>query len=300
MRQFRRVRFLMMIRMGCRSLFAGLFLSVFAGSVARTQPVLLQINPRVGDTLTVRMNQRVEITGTPTGCPSGDAAPRRNAKINPESRICAQPTRRMTTMMEVFSRAIVHKTGKEGAMVTTITDSIRTSVSNGAGKNAAPARVKGTNEEIDMRVAKDGGAEVVDEDASDELRAVFGQMPAVLSRKAVSPGDTWKRQMRIPLAGEAGATGLVSATFQLDSLGHNGDVAYISMHGNLSHDHMDGSVSELTGWLSGTMQLDRRLAWITDTHATIDATSTVPSSSGGAPMVVHTRVTQQLKASRTQ
>jgi hypothetical protein len=66
------------------------------------------------------------------------------------------------------------------------------------------------------------------------------------------------------------------------------------------HDHMDGSVSELTGWLSGTMQLDRRLAWITDTHATIDATSTVPSGSGGAPMVVHTRVTQQLKASRTQ
>jgi hypothetical protein len=290
----------MMIRMGCRSFIVGLLLPLVATSAAQAQPVLLQINPRVGDTLSVRMNQRVEMTGTPIGCPNGYATPRRNTNVNPESRLCAQPTRHMTTVMEVFSRAIVHKTGKEGALVTTITDSIRTSISNGAAKNAAPKRVKSKNDEIDMRVARDGGAEVVDEDASDELRAIFGQMPAVLSRKAVSPGDTWKRQMKIPLAGESGATGLVSATFQLDSLGHNGDVAYISMHGNLSHDHMDGSVSELTGWLSGTMQLDRRLAWITDTHATIDATSTVPGIAGAAPMVVHTRVTQQLKAFRTQ
>lgn len=289
-----------MIRMGCRSFVVGLMLPLIAGSAALSQPVLLQINPRVGDTLSVRMNQRVEMTGTPMGCPTGYATPRRNTKVNPDSRLCAQPARRMTTVMEVFSRAIVRKTGKEGALVMTITDSIRTSVSSGSEKNAAPVKVKNKNDKIDMRVAKDGGAEVIDEDASEELRAVFGQMPAVLSRKAVSPGDTWKQQMKIPLAGEAGASGLVSATFQLDSLGPKGDVAYISMHGNLSHGHMDGSVSELSGWLSGTMQLDRRLAWITDTHATIDATSTVPSTSGGAPMVVHTRVTQQLKASRTQ
>ncbi|HUQ48010.1 MAG TPA: hypothetical protein VM053_07175 [Gemmatimonadaceae bacterium] len=275
-------------------------LPLVIGSVAFAQPVLLQINPHVGDTLNVRMNQRVEMTGTSKGCPSGYVTPRRNGQVTPESRLCPQPTRHMTTVMEVFSRAIVRKTGKEGALVTTITDSIRTAVASGSAKNAAPVKARNKNDEIDMRVAKDGGAEVIDSDASDELRAIFGQMPAVLSRKPVSPGDTWKRQMKIPLAGEAGATGLVSATFQLDSLGHNGDIAYISMRGNLSHDHMDGSVSELTGWLSGTMQLDRRLAWITDTQATIDATSTVPGISGGAPMVVHTRVTQQLKAYRRQ
>jgi hypothetical protein len=290
----------MMIRMGCRSFVGGLLVTLIFGSIANAQSVLLQINPRVGDTLNVRMNQRVEMTGTPTGCPNGYSAPRRNTTVTPDTHLCTQAARHMTTIMEVFSRAIVHKTGKEGALVTTITDSIRTSLSSGNRKNPAPVKVKNKNEEIDMRVAKDGGAEVVDEDASDELRAIFGQMPAVLSRKAVSPGQTWKRQMKIPLAGEAGATGLVSATFQLDSLSHNGDVAYISMHGNLSHDHRDGSVSELTGWLSGTMQLDRRLAWITDTHATIDAMSTVPGVSGGQPMVVHTRVTQQLKAYRAQ
>lgn len=287
--------------MGSRPLIAVVCIGVITGAFGLgAQPVLLQISPHVGDTLIVRMNQRVEMTGTPTGCPSGFATPRRNSKVKPETRLCTEGIRHMTTVMEVFSRAIVHKTGKEGALVTTVTDSIRTSVSNGNAKSAAPTRVKTKNDEIDMLVAKDGGAEVVDEDATDELRAIFGQMPAVLSRKPVSPGETWKRQMRIPIAGEAGATGLVSATFQLDSIAHNGDIAYISMHGNLSHDHRDGSVSELTGWLSGTMQLDRRLAWITDTHAVIDATSTVHSGSAGSPMVVHTRVTQQLKAFRSQ
>ena len=263
------------------------------------QPVLLQIKPHAGDTLNVKLDQRVEMSGTPTGCPTGYSAPKRNARIPPETRLCAQGSRQMTTIMEVFSRAVIHKTDKDGALVTAVTDSIRTSMSHDGGKSAPPVRVKtGIDDQIDMRVATDGGAEVIDTDASDELRALFGQMPAMLSRKPVSPGDTWKRQMRIPIAGEAGAVGLVTATFQLDSIGRNGDIAYISMRGVLAHDHRDGSLSELSGSLRGTIQLDRRLAWITDTHAIIDATSTIQPPEGGAPMVVHTRVTQQLKAFR--
>jgi hypothetical protein len=276
--------------------------AIAVGSVATSlsaQPVLLQISPHAGDTLNVRLNQRVDMTGTPMGCPTGYVAPKRNAKVAPETRSCAQGTRQMTTIMEVFSRAVIHKTDRDGALVTAVTDSIRTAMSHDGGKSPAPARVKtGIDNEIDMRVATDGGAEVIDTDASDELRAIFGQMPAVLSRKPVSPGDTWKRQMRIPLAGESGATGLVTATFELDSIARNGDIAYISMRGVLAHDHRDGSLSELSGSLKGTMQLDRRLAWITDTRATIDATSRVQPPEGGAPMVVHTRVTQQLKAYR--
>jgi hypothetical protein len=289
----------MMIRMGSRSL---VFISAIAVGLASTQlsaqPVLLQINPHAGDTLNVRLNQRVEMSGTPMGCPTGYVAPKRHAK-SPGARACAEGTRQMTTVMEVFSRAVIHKTDRDGALVTAVTDSIRTSMSHDGGRNPAPARVNtGIDNEIDMRVATDGGAEVTDTDASDELRAIFGQMPAVLSRRPVSPGETWKRQMRIPVAGEAGATGLVTATFELDSIGRNGDIAYISMRGVLAHDHRDGSLSELSGSLKGTMQLDRRLAWITDTHAIIDATSTVQPREGGAPMVVHTRVTQQLKAYR--
>ncbi len=287
--------------MARRVVAAILFAACAATSSAlAAQPVLLQISPHVGDTLNVRMNQKVEMSGTPAGCPSAYPEPKTSAKVPPPTRPCSESTRQMTTVMEVFSRAIVHQAGREGALVTAVTDSIRTSVSQGTGKSPAPARVNSRNDEIEMRVAPDGGAEVVDEDASEELRTVFGQMPAVLSRKPVSVGDTWNRQMRIPIAGEAGASGIVTATFQLDSIGRNGDIAYISMRGRLSHDHSDGSRSELSGWLTGALQLDRRLAWITDTRATIDATSTVQPAAGGSPMIVHTRLTQQLKAARSQ
>jgi hypothetical protein len=290
----------MTIHMVSRRLVFAAAIAIFGTSTQVSgQAVLLQISPHAGDTLNVRLNQRVEMSGTPAGCPTGYVPPRRNTRVTPETRACAQGTRQMTTVMEVFSRAVIHKTDRDGALVTAVTDSIRTSMSHDGGKNPAPKRVKTQmDDEIDMRVATDGGAEVIDTDASDELRAVFGQMPAVLSRKPVSRGDTWRRQMKIPLAGEAGATGLVTATFQLDSIGRDGDIAYISMRGVLAHDHRDGSLSELSGSLRGTMQLDRRLAWITDTHATIDATSTVRTPEGSAPMVVHTRVTQQLKAYR--
>ncbi len=263
------------------------------------QPLLLQISPHAGDTLNVRMNQKVEMTGMPPGCVAHSARPRARAKLPDQTRTCEAATRQMTTVMEVFSRAIVRGSQHESALVTAVTDSIRTSVSSD-GRPGAPVRAKAPSDEIDMRVAKDGRAEVIDAKASDELRAVFGQMPAVLSQNPVSPGDTWTREMRIPTPAETGSTGLVSATFQLDSLGHNGDIAYISMKGKLSHDRSDGNASEFSGWLTGTMQLDRRLGWLTDTRATIDATSSVKSPTGGEPMIVHTRVTQQLKAFRSR
>jgi hypothetical protein len=43
------------------------------------------------------------------------------------------------------------------------------------------------------------------------------------------------------------------------------------------------------------MQLDRRLAWITETHATIDVQAVVKNSTTGQPMDVHTHVVQSLK-----
>jgi hypothetical protein len=198
--------------------------------------------------------------------------------------------------MEVFSRAIVLRTSSDGANVLTVTDSIRTSLSSGSARAGKPRRVRGNRGNIELKVATDGGAEIVDADASGEVRAIFGEMPATLSRRPVSVGDKWERQMRVPVSAEAGTTGLVRATFQLDSLGRNGDVAFISMRGTLSHDRVDGRTSELEGWLAGTMQLDRRLAWITDTRAVIDVESTVRPATGGQQMRVRTRITQVLRA----
>jgi len=252
------------------------------------QPVLLQIRPRIGDTLTVWMKQKVEMTGTPAGCVASKAQSRTEA--------CSGQTRTMTNVMEVFSRAIIQKGWRGGTTVLALTDSIRTSNSPGIGKPTKPVRVRGRDNVFELRVSTDGGAEVVNENASEELRAMFGQMPATLSRKPVSVGDTWTRQMRLPIAGKAGAFGLVRATFELDSLGRNGDMAYISMRGTLTHDRKDGSDSELGGSITGSIQLDRRLAWITETRAVIDVTSVVNPTTGGGPMRVRTKITQLLQA----
>ena len=279
-----------------RALASAIFIALVPSSFAWGQSVLLQIRPRVGDTLSVRMDQRVEMTGVPTGCVTGYSGPRRGTNSDARPRPCSEATRHMTSVMEVFSRAIILRTSGESALVLAVTDSIRTSLSSGNAKAAKPTRVRANSGSIELKVAPDGGAEVVDTDASEELRAVFGQMPATLSRKPVAVGDKWVRQMRIPISAEAGATGLVRATFRLDSLGRNGDVAYISMTGTLSRDHQDGSGPELDGWLSGTMQLDRRLAWITDTRAIIDVESTVRPTTGGQPMRVRTKITQVLRA----
>jgi len=202
----------------------------------------------------------------------------------------------MTTVTELYSRAIVLGPSGDGTRVLAVTDSVRGAVASGNARAARPRRIPSGNGTVELKVATDGGAEVVDADASDQMRAMFGQMPATLSRKPVAVGEKWVRQMRVPISAEAGAMGLVRATFRLDSLSDNGDVAFISMKGTLSHDHPDGSVSELDGWLSGNMRLDRRLAWITDTRAVIDVESTVRPTTGGQPMRVRTTITQVLRA----
>lgn len=275
-----------------RTLAVVISLSAFPFADLFAQAVLLQIRPRVGDTMTVRLDQKVEMTGVPPGCATGYSTSRREPPRDSAPRNCASSTRQMTTVMEVFSKAIVRGSSPNGATVLALTDSIRTAASSGASRAARPRRVPSSSKTIEMRVSTDGGAEVVDADATAEMRAIFGEMPATLSQRPVAVGDTWQRQMRIPISTEAGKTGTVRATFRLDSLGANGDIAYISMKGTLSHDHPD---SELDGWMSGTMQLDRRLAWITDTRAVIDVESTVQPS-GGTPMRVRAKITQALKA----
>lgn len=272
--------------MTSRSLLVVLVLTVCAAEPGRAQSVLLRIHPRVGDTLSVRMNQKVEMTGTPVGCATS------NEK---RAEACLESTRTMSSMTEVFSRAIVRKESGDGVLVLAVTDSVRSATASGGARLGKPIRMSNQrNQSIEIRVSSDGGAEVVDADATEEMRALFGQMPATLSKKAVRAGEQWKRQMRIPIAGEAGAYALVRATFKLDSL--DGDVAHISMRGTLSHDHRDGSDSELSGSMSGSIELDRRLGWITDTRVVIDANSVVQPSNGGQKMRVRTRVTQLLHA----
>ncbi len=265
-----------------------------ASPAMKAQSVLLQIRPHVGDTLYVRLDQRVEMTGMPVGCGVQQGVSGLRARSVPVN--CAD-TRTMNTRMEVFSRAIARNATRDATDMLAITDSVRTS-SGKRGTEERTTKQPASRGPVEIRISTDGGVELGAGPASDEIRTLFGQMPATLSRKAVAVGEKWIHEMRVPLAGEPGVTGRVRTAFQLDSLGRNGSVAYISMRGMLTHDHSDGSDSETSGTLTGTMQLDRRLAWITETRATIDVWSIVTASPSGQAMQVHTKVVQLLRVSQ--
>ncbi|HMF87973.1 MAG TPA: hypothetical protein VK575_07815, partial [Gemmatimonadaceae bacterium] len=201
----------------------------FFSNFAFAQPVLLQIRPHIGDTLRMHLSQTVEITGTTRGARS-------------------DPVRSMTTSIEVFTRAIALRSTSNGTLMQTITDSVAMNPATPA--SLADLRRKAMQaQRVSLRVSTDGAMEVVDDDeANSELRHIFGEMPAVLSRNAVSVGEKWTREMQIPLSSEPGAVGAVRATFQLDSLGRNGDVAYISMKGTLFRINTSGAAPAGPGY----------------------------------------------------
>jgi hypothetical protein len=162
-----------------------------------------------------------------------------------------------------------------------------------------------------LRVSTDGAMELVEDgDPNSELRHLFGEMPAMLARTSVAVGEKWTREMQIPLSSEPGAIGNVRATFQLDSLGRNGDIAYISMKGTMARINVDGSAPAgpgygTSGTLTGAIQIDRRLGWITDSRSTIIVRSMItsaPDSRGNAqrPMQVRTKITQWIRAMRAR
>jgi hypothetical protein len=276
--------------MGFRNLT--LLAAAFFARAAVAQPVLLQIRPHIGDTLRMHLSQTVDITGTTRGARTDS-------------------TRSMTTSIEVFTRAIAQQRTSDGTLMQTITDSVAMSPASSESLEDLRRRTMQARK-VWLRVSSDGAMELVDEgDQNSELRHIFGEMPAVLSRSSVSVGDKWTREMQIPLSNEPGAVGAVRATFHLDSLGRNGDIAYISLRGTMSRINTPGAAPAgpgygTTGQLSGTIQIDRRLGWITDSKSTIVVQSTItPASSKKGeperePMQVRTKITQWIRAMRAR
>ena len=261
----------------------------FSAQVAYGQAVLLQIRPHIGDTLRMHLSQTVEMSGTTRGV--------------------RHDTTSMTTSIEVFTRAIAEQYTSSGTLMQTITDSVAMTPAS-ASSLADLKRRAMQSKPVLLRVSTDGGMEMVDDgDPNSELRHLFGEMPAVLARGPVAIGEKWTREMQIPLSSEPGAMGSVRATFRLDSLGRNGDIAYISMRGTMSRINTAGAAPAgpgygTSGQLSGTIQIDRRLGWITDSKSSIIVQSTIeaaPDRRGdpkGAPMQVRTKITQWIRAMR--
>ena len=281
-----------MIRMlSSRSIATVLLAAALASFPASAQKVMLQIKPHVGDTIRMHLTQMVEMSGTTRGRP-GDSA------------------RTMTTSTEVFSRAVPFQWTSGGTLIQAITDSMIAGPAGSATPIAEVRRKAMPPRPATIRVTPDGAMEVVDDgDANSEVRHLFAEMPAMLSRQPVAVGEKWSKEMRMSLAGDPGGTGVVKAVLQLDSLSRNSEMAYISIRGTLSRlaDASRGTATSYnpTGTFVGSLQIDRALGWITDARSVMSVKSRIGTFGSSQqrpahPMQVYTRVTVWARAMKAR
>lgn len=259
-----------------------------APAAAQAGAVVLRIHPRVGDTLYNRFEQQVEMAGT--------------------TRIGGvDTTLTMKTSMLLLSHIIVR--GEDGAatLIETVTDSVALD-GEGTPSVVPPDVLRRAlqGRRVRLKVAADGSATVLDapDDLAPDLQSALAGVPSTLPEQAIQVGGTWDRTMNIPVPGtadpRAGAT--LQITYRLDSLAAGDDVAYVSMKGTLTRDEENGAEAQglkvsSSGNLVGSMRVDRRRGWWSDSRATITLRSTLtPSTTGRAkPVRVQTKITQWMR-----
>jgi hypothetical protein len=250
-------------------------------AVAR-EGITLRLHPRVGDTLRTRLEQQTEITVARPGA----------------------PPRPMATTVTVLARTIVQASRQSSTTVLTDVDSADVQTSDSRGNAmAAQAERSLRGQQLVLQLAEDGTVEIardlrgfaVPRDVSEAMAS----MPAVFPHRAVAVGERWQREMPLvssnPLGG-AGASAHVRAEFRLDSLGRRGEVAFVSMRGEIVPDD-ERSGNDVSGRMTGEMQVDRRRGWMTDSRFTLVVVSLVasPAGAGAPPMRFLTKVTQRLR-----
>lgn len=244
--------------------------------------MVLRINPKVGDTLYTRFEQQVEMTGSTR---LGDA----------------DTTIELHTSMLMLSRVLVQAEDNDGATVLTITDSV--SVQSTGEQGTVPpdaARLAMQGRRLHLRITPQGSATLLDppDELTPDVQAVISQMPATLPEKPVPVGGSWTQVMSIPLAGEATADGaaILETTYHLDSLSHDGHIAFISMRGTLTRDSTAAALPHgvklsSSGSMSGSLRVDRQRGWWTESTALISVKSTLSPPPGTKGNPVHFLIT---------
>ena len=252
--------------------------------VAGAQAVLLQMHPRAGDTLRVRMEQQSELVGI-------RRSPRGDVRTS------------VSTMLEVWSHAIVEGSTPDGSVVRTVTDSaLVSSTDPSAGARGKPTRVP-VHAEVRMRVMPNGTMRLADDETDRHGDAdLAGLMPAAFPNAPVHLGESWTREMSLPGVLGGAPAGVLRAVFRFDSLGRGGALAYVSMQGEMSATAVGsngsaGAPSLDGGSVTGTLVLDRKRGWLAESRFAIDATTTVspPAAVADGPLHFRMHVTQRVK-----
>jgi hypothetical protein len=234
------------------------------------QSVILSIRPHPGDTLHMRYDQRVETIATTE-----------RGKVDSTATI-------VSTLL-VLSRTIVESSDSTGSDLVAVTDSVAATSSGGRmPESADAARRMLQGKRVHLRILPDGATATEDTGASPDLRAFFAAMPAILPRAPTPIGRRWKRDM-------AQGHEEVKTTFRLDSLSKGGDSAFVSVKGTISQaSETPGAKGESSGTLTGTVLLDLRRGFVTESRARIQITSLIRARD--AKMKIKMTVTQWLRA----
>jgi hypothetical protein len=257
-----------------------MILTTFAAtpSSASAQRYLLQLRPKVGDTLRMELEEQREHTGT--------------AKLGG-----SDSSRTMLTRLRMYSRAVVQGQLRGAVTVLAIIDSVSLTTSD----QHAPAAAAG--QRMLFRLAEDGTMRVVDQEPGSDRRAseLVALMPAALPTNPVAVGDTWARSIPMVVARRADE-GVVRAVFRLDSISRDEKLAFISMRGQLRRDSVPagpprGTRMQVSGTVSGDLLLDRERGWLTESKfAVLLRTTMIPGApSGGQPVRFLTRITQRMR-----
>lgn len=247
--------------------------------------VPLEVRPHAGDTVSVRLEQRVEMTGT--------------------RRIGGRDsTARVTSSMVMFARTIVESVTPEHSIVATHTDSVRLETSDDHAEAMRADAIRALAGTVSrLRILPDGTGQSVDSALGAQSASLVAVMPATLPGAPVAVGGKWTRKMPIPSTNAARGAGEVRAVFRLDSLTGGGRYAWISMKGSMRRDERapvggtGESAGAVSGSITGVMTLDRQRGWIVSalTDMTVHSTVTTPNAPS-VPLKVTVRVIQKMRA----
>jgi hypothetical protein len=257
-------------------------LSLVPGALRAQGRFLLQLGPRPGDTLHLEFEQRTELT----------SAAREGSDAS-----------RTVMGMHVWSRVIAETRQPARISVIAATDSAMAVTSDGSdGTPGVPRRAMVVGQMTRFHLAPDGTVRVPDDGTADarELAQSMSLVPATLPAGPVRIGQRWSREMPVAMGGP-GEPGKVQATFQLDSVGRQGELAYLSMRGQLVRDSVPagpprGTFMKVAGTMTGFLVLDRKRGWFTRSQflMVLNSVLTPPVGSGSAPLRFVTRVSQAM------
>ncbi len=261
-----------------------LALLALCAAEARAQRLMLELRPRVGDTLRMRLDQTTELIAARRG----------------------GTPRSVTTTLVMFSRAIVEASAQASTLILAVTDSANVDTDDERSRTIADeTRRLLAGRQMRLRLSPDGTVAVAEHERSvpREVNDLVAVMPASFPRGSVAVGDTWMREMPDPAVDRArrapgwGGEGGVPLRFGVE----RGETAYLTMRGTLEPSTVAAAMTEkgtLTGTVNGNMTVDRRRGWLSESRFLIQMKATVTSlgvARASTPMEIRMTITQHMK-----